>query len=463
MARFGSLLAATLAMSLTLGSSIGWADTPQPPAPNQTPLPATTSAPPPQTNQDRQPLPAPVYQNTPWKSKPVSEIASGACQILLPEEGFVPDRDPWHLTRLNMTEAWKIATGRGIKVAVIDTGVAVNNSVHTPVDRFSAWDVLPLKQGAAPNDPLNCQHGTVVASLIGAERDRRGITNFSGIAPDATVIGIRALYDNSQQEIDGVVAAIKVAITLRVDIINISQAAVGNRGEYADAIAEAVNSGIVVVAAAGNGNDQNMPPGTLAYPAVYPGVIAVGMTDQSDVADPASLILPGYVSVAAPGVSILSTGPSSAEHGQVYQKVAKGTSYSAPIVSGVVALMLQHAREAGGNLTPAQVKARLEVTADPPAGPVPDKQLGYGIVNPVRALTGVEPPPTDQIQPAPSASFTPGEQAGHRDPAPLRIAMVVAGISLGLVLLGLGLHAALPAARARGGRPADRHEPHVPE
>ena len=125
--------------------------------------------------------------------------------------------------------------------------------------------------------------------------------------------------------------------------------------------------------------------------------------------------------------------------------------------------MLQHAREAGGNLTPAQVKARLEVTADPPAGPVPDKQLGYGIVNPVRALTGVEPPPTDQIQPAPSASFTPGEQAGHRDPAPLRIAMVVAGISLGLVLLGLGLHAALPAARARGGRPADRHEPHVPE
>ena len=174
----------------------------------------------------------------------------------------------------------KIATGRGIKVAVIDTGVAVNNSVHTPVDRFSAWDVLPLKQGAAPNDPLNCQHGTVVASLIGAERDRRGITNFSGIAPDATVIGIRALYDNSQQEIDGVVAAIKVAITLRVDIINISQAAVGNRGEYADAIAEAVNSGIVVVAAAGNGNDQNMPPGTLAYPAVYPEVIAVDMTDQ---------------------------------------------------------------------------------------------------------------------------------------------------------------------------------------
>ena len=93
MARFGSLLAATLAMSLTLGSSIGWADTPQPPAPNQTPLPATTSAPPPQTNQDRQPLPAPVYQNTPWKSKPVSEIASGACQILLPEEGFVPNQE----------------------------------------------------------------------------------------------------------------------------------------------------------------------------------------------------------------------------------------------------------------------------------------------------------------------------------------------------------------------------------
>ena len=455
----GSLLAGSLAFTLALGSPAFANDTPtpQPPSATQAPIPPTSSAAPAPTTADRVPLPEPVYQNTPAKVKDASEMAPGACQTLVPEAGFVPPKDPWHLERLQMDEAWKIATGAGIKIAVIDTGISIQNSGHTPTSRFSAYDVLPPRQNEEPGTPMDCQHGTVVASLIGAQRAGND-TNFSGIAPDASIIGIRALYGNAQQEIDGVVAAVRAAIAMDVDIINISQAAIGNRGEYADAISAALEAGIVVVAAAGNGNDQSMPAGTLAYPAVYPGVISVGMTNQADVADPASLIVPGYVSVAAPGVDMLSTGPSSAEGGQVYQRVQRGTSYAAPVVSGVVALMLEQARDAGRDLSPAEVKAILEATADPPAGPVPDPQLGHGIVNPMRALSGLLPPATDQVPPKPSPSYAPMPPPARPSKEPLYWALRVAGISLALVALGLGLYAAIPAARRRGGRPADPHE-----
>lgn len=455
----GGLLAGSLAFTLLVGSPAAWAETPspQPPSATQAPIPPTTTPPPAPTTAGRQPLPDPVYVNTPAKAKQVEAMAAGACQTLVPEAGFVPPKDPWHLERLKMSEVWQIATGKGIKIAVIDTGISIHNSGHTPESRFSAYDVLPLRNNEDPTTPLNCQHGTVVASIIGAQRAGNE-TNMSGIAPGASIIGIRALYDNSQQEIDGVVAAVRAAIAMDVDIINISQAAVGNRGEYADAIAAAIEAGIVVVAAAGNGNDAGMPPGTLAYPAVYPGVIAVGMTNEHDVADPVSLIIPGYVSVAAPGVNILSTGPSSAEGGQVYQLVKSGTSYAAPVVSGVVALMLQQARDAGGDLTPAEVKARLEATADPPAGPIPDRQLGHGIVNPLRALTGVNPPATEEVPPKPSPTFSPLPAQPRASREPLFWALRIAGISLALVALGVGLNIAIPAARKRAGRPADPHE-----
>jgi subtilisin family serine protease len=81
-----------------------------------------------------------------------------------------------------------------------------------------------------------------------------------------------------------------------------------------------------------------------------------------------------------------------------------GTSFAAPIVTGVVALMLQKAKAEGVTLTPAEVARRLEVTADPPPGAVPDAQLGYGTVNPSRAVFG---PFTDsEATPAPHASMS---------------------------------------------------------
>lgn len=381
--------------------------------------------------------------------EPVSAMPPNACQAWVPEDGFEPEKSPWHLARLNMDQAWQLATGKGVRIAVIDTGISYADSGHTPASRFSAFNVLP-EETAYPVGQYDCEHGTKVASLIGAQRAGNQ-TSFQGIAPEAQIIGIRALYNLQGQTMDASIAAVRAAIEMDVDIINISQAANVNRGEYAQAIQDALDAGIVVVAAAGNVSGMRGAP--IAYPAAYPGVIAVGMTDRADVVHPDSFPMPGYVSLAAPGAGTLALGPTSQDFGQVYFNLDYGTSYAAPIVSGVVALMIEQARSEGITLSPAEIKQRLEASADPPPGPSPDPRLGYGIVNPVRALTGVVPPVAEVPAPA-SASPAPPPMAPPADPFPLQLALVVAAVSVGIVATAIAIRIALPAARKRGGRPA---------
>ena len=400
-------------------------------------------------------LPPPVYATTELSSVPLEQIGPSACETLIPT-GETPEDLPWHLSRLRMEEVWTLATGKGVRIALIDTGVQVSGSEHTPARRFQAFNVLPAQSGQAADDKWNCIHGTIVASLAGAQAVD-GPTRFAGIAPEAQIIGIRALYGTQAQEIDGVVAAVRAATEMGVDVINISQAANINRGEYAEAVQAALDAGIVVVAAAGNASAMGGAP--LAYPAAYPGVISVGMTDAADVANPDSMAMPGRVSVAAPGVGLTALAPSSADTGQVYAFGQTGTSYATPIVSGVVALLIERSRAAGQELTPAQIKQRLEQTADAPAGPVPDDQLGYGVINPLRALTGIEAvQPQAEVTSAPDVPADDRPAPRRRSLAALRAALVVAAVSLVGVGGGYALTVALPAARARGGRPAGREE-----
>lgn len=399
------------------------------------------------------PLPPPVYATTALSSVPVEQVGASACETLIPT-GETPEDLPWHLSRLRMEETWKLATGKGVRIAFIDTGVQVTGSEHTPARRFQAFNVLPAQNGAEAGDKWNCIHGTIVASLAGAQAVD-GPTRFAGIAPDAQIIGIRALYGTQAQDIDGVVAAVRAATAMGVDVINISQAANINRGEYAEAIQAALDAGIVVVAAAGNASAMGGAP--LSYPAAYPGVISVGMTDAADVANPDSMAMPGRVSVAAPGVGLTALAPSSSDTGQVYAFGQTGTSYATPIVSAVVALLIERSRAAGQELTPAQIKQRLEQTADAPAGPVPDDQLGHGIVNPLRALSGVQPAqPQTQETTTPQAPTDERPAPRRRSLAALRAALLVAAVSVVSVGGGYALKIALPAARRRGGRPAER-------
>ena len=128
-------------------------------------------------------LPPPVYATTELSSVPLEQIGPSACETLIPT-GETPEDLPWHLSRLRMEEVWTLATGKGVRIALIDTGVQVSGSEHTPARRFQAFNVLPAQSGQAADDKWNCIHGTIVASLAGAQAVD-GPTRFAGIRFDS--------------------------------------------------------------------------------------------------------------------------------------------------------------------------------------------------------------------------------------------------------------------------------------
>lgn len=367
----------------------------------------------------------------------------------------------WHLDRLQMSQAWHIATGRGISVAVIDTGAAATGTPYFTDDRLITYDYLGgMSEKDQEAGGMDCDHGTKVASLIAAGRpDGQPVdvrTDFSGIAPDAQVVSYRVLTtsggDGSDERdtLDATIAALRNATERGVDVINLSQAAGGGDPlipMYEQAVRQAIEAGIVVVASAGNA-DQGLSGA--AFPASFDGVISVGMVDQTDAPDPMSY--PGRtISVGAPGSDLMALLPSTSREtviytNQAYESGLVGTSFAAPIVTGVVALML----EADPSLTPAQVKERLEVTADPPPNTVPDVQIGHGIVNPLRALTGLARPQA----PNPGADVSPPPV---RLPEPVEPDMTAAWVGIGvgagaLVVTSMGLVVAFvvpPALKRR--------------
>lgn len=355
----------------------------------------------------------------------------------------------WAVDRLQPARAHELATGRGVRIAVIDTGVDRELPVFEDAG-VSAVNFAQYEETVDAGTELrDCQHGTQVTSLIvGGPTEG---SNFVGMAPDATIIAMRSLERGpaapdqftaqEPQPIAPVVEAVRAAIAEDVDIINISQSS-SYDADYADAVADAIEAGIVVVAAAGNGGpDAAEPP----YPAAFPRVIAVGATGTNDVA-------PGWsqsheelrVTVAAPGVGVLSANP--AEPGESSWTTVDGTSFSAPLVTGVVALMLEREPD----LTPGQVARRLRRTADPTPEAAPHPQTGWGVVNPLHAVTDVVSSETPA--PGPVASPTPAEDYRDRPPVDHSrrdVALAVAGGAVAVVLVAAVLAASLPAGRRR--------------
>ncbi|QXT63127.1 S8 family serine peptidase [Tessaracoccus palaemonis] len=372
----------------------------------------------------------------------------------------------WQLQRLDMESVWELATGRGVRVAVIDTGVASDDSGYWSRTRITTYDLLS-GEGTDDDGRYDCDHGTAVASLLAAGHAEDGsavneATNFAGISPGATVLAYRALRwstpqddlpDDEQDDLSATVRAVRQAIADGADVINLSQvvgASSPGLADYRAAIADAIEAGIVVVAAAGNA-DQAAAIGGEAYPASLPGVISVGASDAADAGD--QLTYPSdTVAVGAPGRGLLALAPSSGDDSsdQAFTGDATGTSFATALVSGVVALMIQYERDVhGATLTPAEVRARLIATADPPASSVPDPLIGHGIVNPLRALTGATPASLTPTEPGASAEavITPEQREDRTLPV---AALLVAGGALALVLLGVVAAVTIPRATRHG-------------
>ncbi|MEU9083633.1 type VII secretion-associated serine protease mycosin [Streptomyces sp. NPDC048357] len=301
----------------------------------------------------------------------------GAGECTFPMKKQIADR-PWALQRLLLDELWaqtkgKDKNGASVRVAVIDTGVdRANPQLSGALDTGAGKDFVDPKGTDGTNDTVG--HGTKVAGLIAA-RPQEG-TGFVGLAPDATIIPIRQNDGQGKGNALSLSQAIDHAVAKGAQVINISQdtdAQLSPDSELGKSVQKALAANVVVVASAGN--DGMTGEKRKTYPAAFPGVLAVAASDRNNERAPFSQ--PGdFIGVAAPGVDMVSTVPGFG------QCIDNGTSFSAPYVAGVAALL----RAEHGDWSAEQIVWQIQNTAERSINGH-DDYVGWGIVDPVRALS----------------------------------------------------------------------------
>ncbi|MFD5452627.1 type VII secretion-associated serine protease mycosin [Streptomyces sp. NPDC127100] len=364
---------------------------------------------------------------------------------------------PWSLQRVNLDELWEQSKGAGVQVAVIDTGVDVKNPQLTAaVDVSRGKNYLPAKNSKGEEiDRGNAQgttdavgHGTRVAGIIAA-RPAKG-TGFVGLAPEATIIPVKQNDAEGNGTAKTLAESIRYAVDAGADVINISQDT-ANAVEPGETLKTAVDYAlakqVVVVASAGNdGLGGNVK---VTYPASYEGVLAVASSDRNN--ERASFSQSNeFIGVAAPGVDMISTVPGGGHCSD------NGTSFSAPYVAGVAALL----KAKYPKWTAARIVAQIEQTAERSI-PGHDRLVGWGVIDPVKALTDVDPahpvesPTPDRgVLPAEAPSVPPlhfGETADERNTR-VGTYVVVGGLVLVAGLSGTAVALRDARRRRRGER-----------
>ncbi|GAA3253829.1 type VII secretion-associated serine protease mycosin [Streptomyces lavendulae subsp. grasserius] len=315
---------------------------------------------------------APGARSAPPPSSPYALRLAGAGECTFPMKKQIADR-PWALQRLMLDALWARTKGKGVRVAVIDTGVdRANPQLSGALDPGAGRDFLDPKGGDGTNDTVG--HGTKVAGLIAA-RPQEG-TGFVGLAPEATVIPIRQNDGQGNGNAATLAQAIDHAVAKGAQVINISQdtdAPLTPDSDLGKAVQRALDAKAVVVASAGNDGLTGQKRRT--YPAAFPGVLAVASSDRNN--ERAAFSQPGdFIGVAAPGVDMVSTVPGFG------QCIDNGTSFSAPYVAGVAALL----RAEHPQWTPQEVVWQIQNTAERAVNGR-DDYVGWGVVDPVRAVT----------------------------------------------------------------------------
>ncbi|HIE31793.1 MAG TPA: peptidase S8 [Methanosarcinales archaeon] len=282
---------------------------------------------------------------------------------------------PWGVDRIDADVVHAGGnTGAGVRVAIIDTGIDYN---HPDLDDnyVAGYDFVN-----DDDDPMDDDgHGTHCAGIVAAKDNDIGVV---GVAPDADIYAVKVLDDTGSGYMSDVAAGIEWAMDNEAQIISMSLGSDYPSRTVRDACYAAYESGILIVAAAGNYHDRYTPHGKLIkvdtsvdYPARYDSAIAVGATDSSDVIASFSCTGPD-VELAAPGVSILST-----VLGGGYDSYS-GTSMACPHVAGTAALVIA----SDPNLTNDEVRGRLRDTADDLGAPGFDHLYGYGLVDADEAI-----------------------------------------------------------------------------
>lgn len=303
-------------------------------------------------------------------------------------EGFQWNSDTneqWHMEALKMHKAHQYATGEGIMVAIIDSGIDVENEAlknniiyagSTIPDSFyggSGYSIL--YQG--PQDYNG--HGTHVAGLIGAHSENGTIV---GMAPDCNLISIKAVEKKGNTATgytSWIAKAVLNAVDLGADIINMSLGGSTKKDEFlAEAIEIARESGALIVCAAGNYTGSGVQ-GTVDFPASDSNTIAVSAVKQSGASfefDNSYSKYGSEITVAAPGTNIKSLGLKEEV------KSLKGTSMACALVSGEAALIKSYLP----GTTADRIRECIINTCLDLGESGQDTLYGYGVIQPLQAL-----------------------------------------------------------------------------
>ena len=271
----------------------------------------------------------------------------------------------WGMKMVGMEAAWQSGlTGKGVRVAIIDGGVYTNTG-EFGADRLLAGKHM-LTEGASTEDSSG--HGTFIAGIIGAAKDN-GV-GIAGIAPKVTIIPIKTSDGNTTPDGVGAQAIYAAVDEFHCDVINYSSGAIKLSTGMREAVQYAVSKGVIIVCSTGNDGSTQ-----LHYPGALPETIGVGSInkglERSEFSHQNKSIF-----VTAPGEEVYSIG----SRGSVYS--SSGTSFSAPFVTGLAALL----KEAHPQMNTDDFKAILQASCYDLGDAGYDTEFGWGLIQAPAAI-----------------------------------------------------------------------------
>lgn len=302
-------------------------------------------------------------------------VQGGAIGAVSASADDLRSREYW-LQDYGIEKAWATTEGKGVTVAVIDTGidgsVAELQGAVTGGTDFSGEG---SSDGQTPIDQ-DSSHGTLVGSML-AGRGTGADSGVIGVAPEASLLSISVGFGSSAKDPDDQIAkAVVWAVDHGAKVINMSltRNTLDWPPSWDSAFQYAAAHDVVVVAAAGNrgsGTDE------VGAPATMPGVLAVAGVDEAGNASYDASSQGITIGVSAPSEGLVGVGPG----GQYL--LWQGTSGAAPIVSGIAALVIA----AHPGISADDVIQRIISTATPKGSPDPGPIYGHGLVNAEAAVT----------------------------------------------------------------------------
>ncbi|MDO0822084.1 S8 family serine peptidase [Desulfosporosinus nitroreducens] len=287
----------------------------------------------------------------------------------IPSDTYYPNQ--WALPAINIQKAWDINKGSdSVYVAIIDSGIYRNQPDLASVNIRNGWDYI-FEEFC---DWDSTGHGTNVTGIIGAQTNNaKGI---AGVNWNVAIVPLRVISSDGYGYTSDTIAAIYDAADLGCDVINLSLGSPDYSSTESLAVSYAISKGSIVVASAGNDGAT-----AYNYPASYDGVISVGSVD-SNLNYSSFSQYNNKVAVTAPGRNIFTTADwLNQEFGNDYAYVS-GTSFSAPYVSGIAALM----SACKPSITATEFKDKLKLTCTDLGNPGFDNHYGYGLINAEKML-----------------------------------------------------------------------------